>query len=79
MYKNLRMEEAIPMKAVDTIKTETYYPTLHQYVSGKMIKKVKLFEDPKVVIDNSKYYTTGNMDVYLPVQYYGKPINQEIK
>ena len=68
-------KRTIPMKTVGTTKTETYYPMLHQYISGKRIIKVPLYNDPKVVIDNSKYYTVTGQEVYVPVKYYGKPIN----
>lgn len=69
-------KRAIPMKTVGTAKTETYYPMLHQNISGKRIVRAPLYEDPKVVIDNSIYYTATGQDVYVPVKYYGKPINQ---
>ena len=69
-------KRTIPMKTVGTTKTETYYPMLHQYISGKRIIKAHLYNDPKVVIDNSKYYNVTGQDVYVPVKYYGKPINQ---
>ena len=69
-------KRAIPMKTVGTTKTETYYPMLHQYISGKRIIKAPLYNDPKVVIDNSIYYTVTGQDVYVPVKNYGKPINQ---
>lgn len=69
-------KRTIPMKTLGTTKTETYYPMLRQFISGKRIIKVPLYNDPKVVIDNSKYYTATGQDVYVPVKYYGKPINQ---
>jgi hypothetical protein len=49
---------------------------LHQNISGKRIVRAPLYEDPKVVINNSIYYTATGQDVYVPVKYYGKPINQ---
>ena len=61
---------------VGTTKTETYYSVLHQNISGKRIIKAPLYKDPQIVIDNSVYYTVTGQDVYVPVKYYGKPINQ---
>lgn len=55
------------------------FPMLHQNISGKRIVRAPLYEDPKVVINNSIYYTATGQDVYVPVKYYGKPINQNIK
>lgn len=72
-------KRTIPMKTVGVAKTETYYPMLHQNISGKRIVRAPLYEDPKVVINNSIYYTATGQDVYVPVKYYGKPINQNIK
>ena len=72
-------KRAIPKKTIGITKTETYYPTLRQFISEKVPQKAPLYEDPKIVIDNSIYYTATGQDVYVPVKYYGKPINQNIK
>lgn len=73
----LKMKQMVPQKIVDTVQNRVYYASMHQYITTTKTITQPLYEDLKMVMDNSKYYTCNGQDIYIPVKYYGKSVHQD--
>ena len=70
------IEKSVPKSVVDSIERKVYYPSMHQYLKHTEYTYADDYKNIVPVIDNSKFYTKSNYDVYVPVEYYGIPINK---
>lgn len=78
-FKNnllIKANRKMPKTNIDTVKSNIISPSLHQTMQGKIIRKRDNFTDTHVVFDNSKFYTKNDFDVFVPVKYYGKPVDK---
>jgi hypothetical protein len=71
------IQKSVPKSIVDTVESKTFYPTMRQYIKQPKYIYADEYKDIVPVIDNSKFYTKSNFDVYVPVEYYGIPTNNK--
>ena len=71
------IKKSVLKSIVDSVESKTYYPSMHQYIKRTKYIYADVFKNIVPVIDNSKFYTKSSYDVYVPVEYYGIPINNK--